>query len=161
MTLLAWSTVRLASDGSTYAVFSRVFCCSSSSLMPRASFIEVSFGAKIQMISQTLKKNTLSSGLSLTRIVHHLAQTAVRIGRAVFKVEATKAGVQRTRQWLTARNKRAPAPPSIAIVLLLLLLGFLGLFLLHMSPDNLLHVANLNQHILRLEIGMDDTTLPV
>lgn len=59
MALLAWSTVRRASEGSTYAVFSRVFCCSSSSLMPSASFIEDSFGAKIRMVNQIFQKELL------------------------------------------------------------------------------------------------------
>ena len=79
--------------------------------------------------------------MALTRLIHHLAQTTVGIRGALFKVEATKACVQWTRQRLAACDQRTPSPSAVAIIFPAV---FLGLFLLNMCFDNLLHVANLN-----------------
>lgn len=95
--------------------------------------------------------------LVLTRLIHHLVKTAVRVGRAVFEVEAAKAGVQWTGQRLTASNESASPSSPISVIFLVLF----RLFLLDMGLDNLLHIANIDQYILGLQIRVDDSALPV
>lgn len=77
----------------------------------------------------------------------------MRILRTVLKVET---GLQRARQGLTAGDERPPPSPSISIILLVVLL-----LLLHVGLDDLFDIANLDQHVLRFEVGMDDTALSV
>lgn len=75
----------------------------------------------------------------------------------MFEVKAAKAGVERTRQRLAASDQGAPPSTTIPVVLF----GFLLRFLLNMRLDNLFDVANLDQHILGLEICVDNPTLAV
>lgn len=76
----------------------------------------------------------------------------------MLEIEAAEAGVQRAGQRLAACNQSTPPPAPVAIVFLIF---FLGLFLRHMRLDDLLYIANLNQHVLWLQVGMDDAALPV
>lgn len=83
--------------------------------------------------------------------MHGLIQTA---GEAR-QVGVVEAGVQGRRQRLRARDQRAAPPPPIAVVLLV------GSLLLHVFLDDLLDVANLDEDVLGLEVGVDDAALAV
>lgn len=72
----------------------------------------------------------------------------------MFKLETR---VEGTGQRLASSDQGAAPPPAVAVVLLLLLLGLL----LNVRFHDLLHVADLDQHVLRLQIGVNDSTFPV
>ena len=90
----------------------------------------------------------------LGRVVHDLVQ-ALRAGE-VREICLAEACVERTRQGLTACDESSPSPPSVPVVLLVLLCR-----VRHVRLDDLLDIANLNQHILRLQIGVDDAAFSV
>lgn len=77
----------------------------------------------------------------------------------MFEVEAIEAGVERTRERLAPCDQCASPSPSISVILFLLGL-FIGFFL-DMRLDDLLHISNLDQDILRLQIRVNDPTLAV
>lgn len=66
-----------------------------------------------------------------------------------------EACVEGRRQRLAAGDQCSTSPPAVAIVL------FVRWFALNNFFDNLLHVANFDQDVLGLQIGMNDATLPV
>ena len=69
-----------------------------------------------------------------------------------------EARVQRAGERLAASDEGAPSPPAVsAVVVAVLLLGLV----FHVRLDNLLDVANLDEHVLGLEIGVDDAALAV
>lgn len=72
----------------------------------------------------------------------------------MLKVEAAKARVEWTGQWLTASNQSSSPPATIAIVLLILL----RLLLFNVCLNDLLNIADLDEDIFGFEIRMDDTT---
>lgn len=73
----------------------------------------------------------------------------------MLKVETAKAAVQRTGQRLAASNEGTPPSATIAIVLFILL----RLLLLNMRLDNLLDIADLNENVFGLQVGVNDTAL--
>lgn len=77
--------------------------------------------------------------------------------RAVLKVG--KVGVERAGQRLAPRDKGAASPSAVAVVFLfhLFLLGFF----LDISLDDLLDIANLDQDVLRFQVGMNNATFPM
>jgi len=123
--------------------------------MPRVSFIDG--GSAVAIQSRSNSEGHEGGWVILTGLIHHLVETAVRVGRAVFKVEAAKAGVQWTGQRLAACDQSAPPSSPIPVRFLVLF----RLFLLNMGLDNLFNVANLNQHVFGFQVGVDDATLSV
>lgn len=77
--------------------------------------------------------------------------------RAVLKVG--KVGVERAGQRLAPRDESAASPAAVAVVLLFLLF-FLGFFF-DISLDDLLDIADLDQNVLRFQVGMNNATLPM
>lgn len=75
----------------------------------------------------------------------------------MFKVKAAEAGVKRAWKRLTARNQRASASSAVPIILF----GFFLGFLLDVRLDDLLHISDLDQHVLRLQVRVDNAALPV
>lgn len=75
----------------------------------------------------------------------------------MLEVEAAEAGVKRARKGLTARNQRASASSSIPVIFFSFFLGFL----LDVRLDDLLHISDLDQHVLRLQVRVDNAALPV
>jgi hypothetical protein len=58
---------------------------------------------------------------------------------------------------LTAGDESPPSSPPITVVFLIILLRFI----LNKGFDYLLHIANLDENVLRLEIGMDNAAVSV
>ncbi len=85
--------------------------------------------------------------------MQHLAE-AVGTGRGEER-GGVEARVERRRQGLAARDECPPPPAAVPVVLLVV-----GLVLDH-PLDDLLDVADLDQHVFRLEVGMDDAALPM
>lgn len=69
-----------------------------------------------------------------------------------------EARVQRARQRLAARDEGPASPAPVGVILLLLLLD---LVLVDERLDDVLHVANLDQHVLGLQVRVDDAALAV
>lgn len=66
-----------------------------------------------------------------------------------------EACVEGRRQWLAAGNQCPTSPPAVAIVL------FVGWLTLNNLLDNLFDVANLDQDVFGLQIGVNDATFPM
>lgn len=75
----------------------------------------------------------------------------------MFEVKAAEAGVEWTGKWLTARDQGSPASPPISVIFF----SFFSRLLLHMRLDDLLHVSDLDQHVLRFQVCVDDSAFPV
>lgn len=77
----------------------------------------------------------------------------------MFEVEVIEVGVERTRERLAPCDQCASPSPPVPVILFLFGI-FIGFFL-DMRLDDLLHISNLDQDILRLQIRVDDSTLAV
>jgi hypothetical protein len=98
-------------------------------------------------------------GLFTCVFVDHFVETLwTSHAGEVLKIGVVEARVEWTWERLTSCDQCPPSPPAIP-------LAVLAVFLLRVFLDigfhDLLHVANLDQDILGLQIGVDDATLAV
>src|SRR6187399_1927388 len=70
-------------------------------------------------------------------------------------IRVSKARVERRGQRLAAGDQSSAPPTAIPIVF------FVTRLALHHLLDDLLDIPDLDEHILRLQVGMDDTAFPV
>lgn len=83
----------------------------------------------------------------------------MRILRAVLNFRVGKVGVERTGQWLAPSNEGSTSPSAVPVIFLVFLVLF-GV-VLDISLYDLFDVANLDQDVLGLQVGMDDPAFPV
>ena len=70
-------------------------------------------------------------------------------------IQAAETGIQRTRKRLASRYKGSPPPSPVPVVL------FTSLLIFYKRLDNLLHVSNINEHVLGFEIRVYNTAIPM
>ena len=97
-------------------------------------------------------------GLNTCVFVDHLVE-ALWASHAweVLEVCLVEARIQRAGQRLTPRDQRPPSPPAAPVVVVLVLLGVV----FDICLDDLLDVANLDEDVLGLQVGVDDAALAV
>lgn len=72
------------------------------------------------------------------------------------EIHPAETGIQRAGKRLTASDECSPPSAAIPVVFLLLL----GLFF-DIGFDDLLDIPDLNQHVLWLQVGVDDAAFPM
>ena len=79
------------------------------------------------------------------------------LGRVFIEVKAAKVGIERTRKRLAARDEGSSSSTTIAIIIS----TDINFVLVDIGLDNVLDIANLNQDIFGLQVGVDDATFTV